>query len=367
MTVAETSRTDVAGDHASKFDARSAMNVDSDQVIVLVRLPYLPSAAGCSRNQGTQSGVSGVRLKKDVDVPPSTPAARQASEPIEGIESLLPRWMAGLAVVVADSRRYLAGIRVSPWIWQAVGFGVAVVLILSALLLLRGGTPSGNELAVGHPKGGHFPVSPLSGESVGDSATIRESGSGTSVAEAAVARREQPVVESPQKKVAEKKGVEEKATEEGAGEDKPTKQEAIEDEVIEDEAIDQAAPKPEPMAPPELTEAVEVSPEAIGETATEEVLPLTHPIAESGSGAQASGEPADAPRHVAQRNPDQRHYPFTDPSTYQYPSRYEQLLINALHGVHEESHPSTNSSTSIYGWQPNTVRLQPRIEPPPIR
>jgi hypothetical protein len=63
----------------------------------------------------------------------------------------------------------------------------------------------------------------------------------------------------------------------------------------------------------------------------------------------------------------QRSYPTTEPATYQYPSRYEQLFAGTQQGPQTESHATSNDQSSIYGWQPNTARLQPRIEPPPIR
>ena len=104
--------------------------------------------------------------------------------------------------------------------------------------------------------------------------------------------------------------------------------------------------------------------------ANEPDLPLT--------GASAAAEAS---------RPTERHiYPETNPATFQYPADYHLRLRNrngtaAGPGDGTQSggpqfngpqfngpqfnRPTTNAAAG--GWQPNTARLQPRIEPPPVR
>jgi hypothetical protein len=70
-------------------------------------------------------------------------------------------------------------------------------------------------------------------------------------------------------------------------------------------------------------------------------------------------------------------YPETNPTTFQYPPDYHLRLRSQTgspaRGIDEAgtggpyfNGPTTNAAAAN-GWQPNTARLQPRIEPPPIR
>lgn len=70
-------------------------------------------------------------------------------------------------------------------------------------------------------------------------------------------------------------------------------------------------------------------------------------------------------------------YPETNPTTFQYPPDYHLRLRSQTRaparGIDETgagrpgfNGPTTNAAAAN-GWQPNTARLQPRIEPPPIR
>ena len=74
---------------------------------------------------------------------------------------------------------------------------------------------------------------------------------------------------------------------------------------------------------------------------------------------------------------DLQSYPETNPTTFQYPPDYHLRLRSQTgapaRGVDEMgtggpyfNGPTTNAAAAN-GWQPNTARLQPRIEPPPIR
>jgi hypothetical protein len=59
-------------------------------------------------------------------------------------------------------------------------------------------------------------------------------------------------------------------------------------------------------------------------------------------------------------------YPTTNPATFQYPADYHlRLAPNQQPGL-RQTEPSPEGG-SLYQWPANTARLQPRIEPPPIR
>jgi hypothetical protein len=116
-------------------------------------------------------------------------------------------------------------------------------------------------------------------------------------------------------------------------------------------------PKPEPKTPSlagPATAAAETgnpasaqSPASDGATAQNDDMEPTEP-------------PASSPQIPAEEAWSWQNYPATEPSRYQYPSHYERVLSNALQGIHEESPSSSHQQSSIYGWQPSTVRLQPR-------
>ena len=70
-------------------------------------------------------------------------------------------------------------------------------------------------------------------------------------------------------------------------------------------------------------------------------------------------------------------YPVTNPATFQYPADYHERLgrqaqgpapdINGAGAGGPTYYGPTASGTRPYGWPPDTARLQPRIEPPPMR
>jgi hypothetical protein len=70
-------------------------------------------------------------------------------------------------------------------------------------------------------------------------------------------------------------------------------------------------------------------------------------------------------------------YPETDPTTFQYPVDYHLRLLSQprapARGIDETGAGAPNfngplaGGAAANGWQPNTARLQPRIEPPPAR
>ncbi len=84
------------------------------------------------------------------------------------------------------------------------------------------------------------------------------------------------------------------------------------------------------------------------------------PFSEQPGTASSQGQPNHA-------NPSSPPYPVTDSSKFQYPAQYHEILRSRAN-----SRPTTNNSTEPVGrdanaWQPNTARLQPSMDPPPIR
>jgi hypothetical protein len=63
-------------------------------------------------------------------------------------------------------------------------------------------------------------------------------------------------------------------------------------------------------------------------------------------------------------------YPVTNPSTFQYPEAYHTRLLVSPDWNDNRTTSPASERRSEYGeqdWQPSTARLQPRIQPPPIR
>ncbi|MCY2993527.1 MAG: hypothetical protein NTY19_37460 [Planctomycetota bacterium] len=84
------------------------------------------------------------------------------------------------------------------------------------------------------------------------------------------------------------------------------------------------------------------------------------PFSEQPETASSLGQP----NHV---NPSSSPYPVTDSSKFQYPAQYHEILRSRAN-----SRSTTDNSTEPVGrnanaWQPNTARLQPSMDPPPIR
>jgi hypothetical protein len=153
--------------------------------------------------------------------------------------------------------------------------------------------------------------------------------------------------------------------------------------------LEMTAPQLEPMTPREeaTTPAEDVAKETAVEESTAEASSSEQPSKASSEeqGAVeneiAAGEPlSEAPDTTADDQPvydpsppseaevTAREYPTTQPSRYMYPSNYEQLFGTGSDPAGSRADvPANDGSGSIYDWQPSTARLQPRIDPPPIR
>ncbi len=372
------------GAHVAQHDSNPGKHVELRQAVVLIRLPYLPSRQQSGSRMaehavpapvvmepetGIQPKMSSENMKKhgwfykyvpEIGIQPKTPLGQGSSGTAEGSKRGLLQWSSFLVSLADGSNRQLASVWAVASDWKTAGFVVIMVLMLSALLLPRGGTSPSTELATHGLAEAQLPAvskevaMPLDPEKTENSAVVSSA-------------------PSP----------------EADGVAPPTGEQ-------DSQASKNEGPKLEPMTPSEEAETRQSDP--VPKT-PEEVPPLTRPEAEpetpsppgpataavetggpaaalapSSDGATAQNDnvqppepPASSPEVPAEEAWSRQNYPVTAPSTYQYPSEYERLLSSALRGLHEESHMSSDQQSSIYGWQPSTVRLQPRIEPPPIR
>lgn len=76
----------------------------------------------------------------------------------------------------------------------------------------------------------------------------------------------------------------------------------------------------------------------------------------AGAPAGEGGVAGDVPR-----------YPVTNPATFQYPPEYHLRLQKQTRGGASLNTGAASGGAGQDDWQPSTARLQPRIEPPPVR
>jgi len=73
----------------------------------------------------------------------------------------------------------------------------------------------------------------------------------------------------------------------------------------------------------------------------------------------APGEPGAAGEVVS--------YPVTNPATFQYPVDYHERLLRRAPSLGAQGVQPAPSGAGLYDRSPSTARLQPPIEPPPVR
>ncbi|HPM80441.1 MAG TPA: hypothetical protein PLF81_07055 [Candidatus Anammoximicrobium sp.] len=73
------------------------------------------------------------------------------------------------------------------------------------------------------------------------------------------------------------------------------------------------------------------------------------------------------PQHDTGAGVDAHHYPVTDPATFQYPPDYHLRLPGQARGSESLNAWPAPSGAGQADREPITARLQPRIEPPPVR
>lgn len=407
MTIVSGNQNKAAEQRAAECGSSPNNTVEFDQVVVLVRLPYLPpQQLSAPRSVERPVTVPSPTVSPEAD---RTDGARQdqtvgCEEP--GSKSALSHWRACVIRLLSAAEERPEKKRISPAAWKAVGLAVTIVLIFAALALLHVGVERDADLAA-RAASESFPAeSPSSGlETLEASPKLILAPK----PDPAPTADKQPV------KVAQQESIEKRsigaASTEGSEQElavvdatvdaqmHPPVESAEEmpaDSRVEDQVAELETPELEPMATDDktspLVDSPSVSPkekipsdkEAVSEepsptlaaTSTEDAAskpvraPSTPVVAAKPPGSEiqrADRQTRNAPADMAQPPRNSSDYPITDPSTYQYPSRYEDLLSNAAQGIEDESYPTFDSRTSIYGWHPSTVRLQPRIERPPVR
>jgi hypothetical protein len=60
-------------------------------------------------------------------------------------------------------------------------------------------------------------------------------------------------------------------------------------------------------------------------------------------------------------------YPVTNPATFQYPVDYHERLLPRAPSLGTQSVQPAPRGAGLYDRSPSTARLQPPIEPPPVR
>jgi hypothetical protein len=86
----------------------------------------------------------------------------------------------------------------------------------------------------------------------------------------------------------------------------------------------------------------------------------------AGGGFYSNSPVADGPAPDANQTFDSPQYPSTNPASFQYPATYHELL-NGANSREVNRATAWPGQTDVYGQQPSTARLQPRMDAPPIR
>ena len=348
------------GAPVEQHDSNPGKHVELGQVVVLIRLPYLPSKERSSSRMAEHTVSLPVAAENETGIQPQPAPGRGSSRTADVPEWGLAQWSSFLVSLADGSKHHLASVWAFASDWKTAGFMVIMVLMFSALLLPRSGTSPSRELATRGLAEAQLPVVSKEVDMPLDSQEAENSAVVSSVPPAEAVVEELPTGE-PDSHASKNEGPELEpmtpSDEAETGRDDPVP-----------EAPEEVPPSTQPEAEPETpsppgpaTAAAET-----GDPASAEA-PASDGATAQNDDVEPTEPPASSPEVPAEEAWSWQNYPATLPSTYQYPSDYERSLSNAQRGFHEESHRSTDQQSSIYGWQPSTVRLQPRIEPPPIR
>ena len=378
MTIANSSPTNAARRRGEKADADSSSQAGSDQIIVLIRLPNLSSEPSSVQHAVDKPVLApppaAPTAAATVPQPPVLAAADSSRETKASVESPTQPLIVSMTKLANGTKQYLTRMRIPKQAWKTGSVVLVLALILFALLALRGGngrSPAGsNDLAAGASPELEFPEVPPPG---------LPAIPGTS-------RHAKPPVEPaartaavPAKQTGEVPPLPERGAPEPNAPASAPKAPQLEPMVPQDDskedrngqpatppdaALPLSGPGAEATAPaePASTAAETTSRDSVYGNSAAPADTATPPSAERPVEGLTNWPPDGSPANSVQPN-----YPATEPSTYQYPSRYEQLFAGAPQGPDAQNQTSSNDQSSIYGWQPNTARLQPRIEPPPIR
>ncbi len=414
MTVVNGTRAETAEQCAAQSGANPSKTPEFDQVVVLVRLPYLPQRQVSTRasiqravcDPGPAVSTSTQRTDTDSQQQSNgcrTPKSNGCRTPRS--PSVVSKLRAYVVRAFSEFEKTPYKKRISPTAWKVAGLAVTIVLIFAALALLNGAFDRDTEL-----------VSPTSIEPSPAERPGRGFGALDTTPRLTLAPKPNEIIQKEKQSATlgyeesnTKRSKEETSTDGSEKElavadapvevkeslDKPAKQKSA-DSTPEDQVAELDAPELEPMTSNEEPVGAEDSlavsstdnpPTSSGDAPADQPSTSATPLPEdveseregppptafvdetppSAEMQMTSQQTQNVPDTTAEPACDLSKYPRTDPSMYRYPTRYENLLSNAAKGITDESYPIARPGTSIYGWHPSTVRLQPRIEPPPIR
>ncbi len=392
MTIASRSQAKTAEQTFAESGTNPNKTPESHQIVILVRLPYLPQQElSASRCIERPVSVPNRPVSNSIDQPESA-SKHQVDGCLEpSSASVVSKMRASVVRIFTEPDDKPHRKRLSPAAWKAAGLAMTIVLIFVALALLNGAVDPDVELASrALPESASAKHSGRGLESLDTSPKLilapkSDQVSKTDKQPAKPAQQESIAVESEEAVSADGSQMEAAVVDAEVDAEVDAVVDAVVDAEV-DAKVD--AEKESPADPLEEKSVDSEVKEQIAEVEPPNLEPMTttdEPVAvqdsqdrqpPTASPTEASPSPemqmtaqqtSNAPDEGMGRTPDQLTYPRTDPSTYQYPSRYENLLSNAAKGMQDEGYPMSDPQTSIYGWHPSTVRLQPRIEPPPIR
>ena len=369
-------RSDTAAESPRPRGARSARASASARVAfpVLIRLPRLQLEPDPSDDDAVEP--FGNEARMTIPLPPPSSEPPHSRGEVEGPRRALEHADTPLPPVSVQPFQFV--FKASPWTrfqpprWAVRG-GVALVLVavlLAAFSAIHNARKSDGDAADG------LPVARTMPPEMGDDAWAPPPAGAASAPAVAVppdrradsppatAQAPRPAAEALSR--ADDQAAEAHADSAAAADDRPARTAAV-----------------DPVAAVAVPAATSPAGEKLPAAETPDLEadePLTGGSLTGGSwaGGPSSGGPLiGEPREAAAPPVEPPRYPVTDPSTFQYPADYHQRLRNR--GGHPAASaeqaggeglmlngPAT-SGASAYGGYPSTARLQPRIEPPPVR
>jgi hypothetical protein len=331
---------------------------DSDPIAVLIRLPDLRpvSCVGAPRvepaQEPTPAAAPPVGIPATAEAKASGPDVDQKRvEPVSE-RRLLPAF---------DPGRFAGQLRLPKRAWQAAAAAAVLLLILAALTLIRGGDPGSPVAAVADPE---HPVrsglSELPPPKFFETAGVPEIHIPPILPDGPPDRPATDVPSSP----AAAPPVQPKPSEAAESDPQPAPSAPTEKDTATGQpaAVKKVAEQETPAEPvpgkPALAEAADRKPGGDAAAAIPEKPPQA-PLAENARNSQRPADQQTPARHAS--------YPATNPASYQYPSNYQELFVASSSDPAGSARVPYQDPRSIYDPQPNTARLQPHIEAPPLR
>ncbi len=374
MTTAKTRRPPTPTGPQRGANAKSSGRT-TEPIPVLIRLPELnmepnPETGDDVREQDTARLTvpliatppnSGPSIASHIEAPPASTEVAASEQSDEAIGVPLP------------SRRLApwSELRLPPWaVHGGIAIGLVAVLVI-AYLAIVGRSPS-SETAVtdtglespapSRPSG--VPSAGLAAPPALDFATEQDTGHKTEqqpVRGASSALEKSPAVHVGG-------GAEQKPAE--TAESPTPSLQAPQTASPQEMSLEQPQKKPEELAP-EIPQPTTPPQDRMGTdtatTATTAVDPTRQPAAAPADTETnlplTSGPTADGPNNLG----NVYNYPVTNPATFQYPPDYHEYLRPQAADPGSQNSGPTARGVGPYDGRPSTARLQPPIDPPPMR